>query len=143
MDISFSVKSVPSTMSDVDLVARTEGSVEFSHDGTSFLFLDNCLLVELGIEIHRWLKTALLLEGEGFYFVSMDEEEEPLLSLSPAADRRYYHVKSCWLLNDFDELILVEQAVAGAKSFVEDLQRTLQGQYGLDIRPTLIRVVGY
>ncbi|HEX8596299.1 MAG TPA: hypothetical protein VF682_23895 [Pseudomonas sp.] len=143
MDISFSVKSVPSNMNDVDLVARTEGSVAFSHDGTCFVFLENCLLVELAIEIRRWLKTALLLEGESFYFVSMDEEEEPLLSLSPAADSRYYHVSSCWLLNEFDELIPVEKAVAGAKAYVEDLQKSLQGRYGFDIGPTLIRIVGY
>ncbi|RYZ86364.1 MAG: hypothetical protein EOP06_14620 [Proteobacteria bacterium] len=143
MDIKFSVKSVPSKVSDVDLVARTEGSVEFSYDGTCFLVLDNCLLVELGIEIHRWLKNALSLEGESFYFVSMDEEEEPLLSLFPAADPRYYHVTSCWLLNDFDELIPVSRVVAGAKAYVESLQKTLHGQYGLDIHPILTRIVGY
>jgi hypothetical protein len=143
VDISFSVKSVPLKMSDVDLVVRTEESVEFSHDGTCFLFLDNCLLVELGIEIHRWLKAALLLKGESFYFVSMDEEEEPLLSLYPAADPRYYQVSSCWLLNDFNELISVEKAVAGAKVYIESLQQALQAEYGFDIGPTLVRIVGY
>ncbi|WP_285425415.1 hypothetical protein [Pseudomonas sp. efr-133-TYG-103a] len=141
MDIDFKVISVSSGKSDVDVIAYTEGEVNFLYEGQRFLLLEHCLLVEFAIELVRWLEDAGKFEGAMLYYVSMDEEEEPLLSLTSSPLENDYEVGSCWLLSGFKKRIPFNEAVFGARIYIENLKTYFAREFDVDLDTVFQRVL--
>ncbi|WP_349970774.1 hypothetical protein [Pseudomonas caspiana] len=133
MKINFKILSFPTRLDGRSIFVGTEGEVSFSHDGADILVVENCLLVELAVFFARWLRAIEHGSIEDFYYVSMDEEEEPIFAMSYDVDSSFYQVRSCWLETSVDYRVSVGSAARGAKDYLEELQSRVLAEYRVDV----------
>ncbi|WP_122663632.1 hypothetical protein [Pseudomonas viridiflava] len=134
MKVNFKILSFPTRQDGRSIFVGTEGEVSFSQDGSDILVVESCLLVELAVFFTRWLRAIEHGKIEDFYYVSMDEEEEPIFAMSYDVNSNFYQVQSCWLEASVDYQISVDSAALGAKNYLEELRSRVLGDYGFDVQ---------
>jgi hypothetical protein len=132
MQILFEKMEVASNFDSYRAVTDTHADVRVVVDGATFVFMEQLLVVEFAAIINRWLTDSIENPTIPFYYISMDEEEEPLLSFT-ANDLGSYSAKSCWALKQVRPLTF-EEIRTGFSEFVSNLSASLRNIHDFDLR---------
>ena len=96
---SFVIDTFPDDLSwDYALRAGVSGKMEIEIDGNRVFFEEEFLVAELFMEFHDWINSNKSSDADAsnFYFVSMDEEEEPLIAFKLNDETGLYDFESVW-----------------------------------------------
>lgn len=107
MKIAFEISTFPDNPLGYRSVTETYGKVSVTIDGENFVDLQEILIIEFAYYVHVWLDEISEGVESGFYFRSMDEEDEPILAFELLGTDKYYAV-SCWSDKQMRSLSIAE-----------------------------------
>jgi hypothetical protein len=123
MRLTWTISSFPFDPSKYHAVVETIGDVTVTVDGVVFVAFKDLLILEFAFCINAWLAPGDQTHDRGFYYKSMDEEEEPLLALAPATAESYV-ASSCWAVSTPRPLERRE-IVTAFTSYLSELEEAL------------------
>lgn len=135
MDITYSVDRPWGDLTGYRLIAETTGTLSVAFSGREFLFIEDALILECAGTCFRWQLLVEANVGKDFYYASMAEEEQSLLSLSLNAASLYL-VNSCWANWEPPSVTKLE-AHSAISSFLMTLSDEFERDHGLALAPTL------
>ncbi|KIY22561.1 hypothetical protein [Mesobacillus subterraneus] len=87
------------------------------------------LLLELGIALKKWLQKIKLNDIESFEYITMDDDEGPLLEF--IYTNNGWGIYSRWQEFEFQKSIPIEILIEAIEYFLSDLQEQLLSAYNL------------
>ena len=127
-------KSPPHTMRNVEHMCwqlRIEGDLTLSIDGEPRLFCPSELLLSFALCLKRWLRMLEVDEFVDFYYVSMECQQEPIVSFSPIGRTGKWNLESVWE----NQLEPVSRAALldGVYDYLQTLHRDLSQNCAVDL----------
>jgi hypothetical protein len=131
MIYEFNLTNVPKITEQWQVVSQVEGKLKIFLKGNLFFDEEGILLVELATKLSQWLASLNRGEVSNFYYASMDYEEAPILQFSCVNSR--WNISSIWEQYQEETDFSIDVIVTSSISFIEDIQRTLNEQFAMDI----------
>ena len=117
---------------DYKILADVEGEFALYVNGELFFYDEFILLIELGIELTKWVQSLKLGSEEDFFYETMDYNEGPILEFRKLSNNNW-RVFSVWQKTELAEtfsLSLIQKAV---NDFLFKLRTELELQFKIDI----------
>lgn len=117
---------------DYKVLADVEGLLVISVNGQIVFSEGGVLLLELGLDLSKWVEDTTPQCFRDFEYVSIDYDEGPLLRFTHSGAQRW-RLESPWMRVEED--VLVDQAVlvASVERFVSRLEGQLRRSFGIEL----------
>lgn len=115
------------------VLAFVEGQLTITSGDEIFFSESGTLLLELGVELVKWLNTTRGKSVPDFRFVTMDYDEGPILSFSNCGNG-CFSIDSPWKQTDRALVLPGNLLISSIEQFISRLRAALQVEFGIDIR---------
>ena len=135
MNLTYEILSFQIDTTGYDAVFTTDARIKITIDERLFLELEDVLLLEFACFANDWVSDSKDNNEVSFYYKSMNEEEEPLLSFECIGKDRF-RATSCWSDAEVQPLSF-KQIKDCFAAFLCSLEAELMRRYGYDIKRVL------
>lgn len=122
------VNKFPDDLSwDYALESGVEGDFIIEINNKEVFKANEFLILEFFFDFHRWVCDYKTSNLSDYYFISMDEEEEPIIAFRKNKNTGLYDFDSVWKLAD--ESVTIEEIYLAYKELIVKLQEQLLSKY--------------
>jgi hypothetical protein len=127
------INKFPNDLSwDYALESGVEGDFAIEIDNKDVFKTNEFLILEFFFDFHKWICDYKTSNLSDYYFVSMDEEEEPIVAFYKNKDTGLYDFDSVWKLADGSATI--EEIYSAYRELMVRLQEQSFAKYKYDLR---------
>lgn len=113
------------------LLTDLEGQLNIYLEGDKFFSEDGILLLELGIELTKWVNRTNRGSFSDFIYDTMSFSEGPILEIFQLEDA--WFIRSIWQNFTYNKKISFDSLIFSINSFLINLREELIGKYKVDI----------
>jgi hypothetical protein len=115
------------------VLADIEGMLTISTNGEILFREEGVLLLELGVDLTRWVQDRSNGHVHDFEYVSIDYADGPILRFISDGDR-HWHLESPWVESNV-KMMFQDAAMLGAiEAFLSQLETVLRNRYSIELK---------
>ncbi|MDD3592573.1 MAG: hypothetical protein PHO65_08030 [Sulfurovum sp.] len=109
-----------------------EGTIIIQQNNKEVLLLPEWPFIEFLVALLNWKRSLTENTFSNFYYVSMEAEEEPILSFTYRKNLKLYEVNSCWLESDIF-FLSKNEILDSIEDFYHNLKKEVLNKYQYSI----------